>query len=709
MPSLFDLPLTRGSSSRDKDIVNKVKKQEVASSKYTAGVSIAVKGSGKLTDRIPALKAFVKSKFAGKEDEFLLIREEAKLKEYIDKAIENGVISIDTETTGLDPILDHIVGLCLYTPTLKAAYVPIHHISYITGAECRNQISVEFCREQMQRVVDSGIRTIFFNAPFDVRIIKNSLGVYITPYFDCSIAAHALYTEEPTYRLKPLHNKYCRGGEDEAYTFDELFDGLPFDIVPIDVAYLYASNDAVITYELYRFQAQYLEPDGCFYHNDDMEDLSNMFFNVEMKSMPTFIAMEETGTAIDYDHAERISKEYHDYDDKMSENLKSVIADYQDVINDYRRKNPACRLTDPINPESSVQLAIILYDILKLQSPDKKNPRGTGKEILEQIDHPLCKAILDVRRFKKVLSTYIDKIPEDAKRYPDHRIHCRFNQYGAATGRVSSNSPNLQNIPSNPFVLSDGTKIDSGHDIRQLFAASPGHVLMSCDYSGQEVRVTAHLSQDQKMIKAYKDGKDVYSEIAAISFNKPYEECCEFAPDGSKNPPECKARRGEAKKIVLGVLYGRGIPSIAEQLGKTPEEAQEIYNKVLSKFDGVKNFISDSEDMAVEKGYVTTVWGRRRNTPDMQLPVYEFTYRNGYNPNFDPLSDEEGSNEVPLETVKELTNKLLRCRRYADREALKARIRESGINIIDNSRKIGDARRQTINARVQGRLTAHLH
>ena len=111
---------------------------------------------------------------------------------------------------------------------------------------------------------------------------------------------------------------------------------------------------------------------------------------------------------------------------------------------------------------------------------------------------------------------------------------------------------NLQNIPSNPFVLSDGTKIDSGHDIRQLFAASPGHVLMSCDYSGQEVRVTAHLSQDQKMIKAYKDGKDVYSEIAAISFNKPYEECCEFAPDGSKNPPECKARRGEAKKIVLG-------------------------------------------------------------------------------------------------------------------------------------------------------------
>ena len=110
---------------------------------------------------------------------------------------------------------------------------------------------------------------------------------------------------------------------------------------------------------------------------------------------------------------------------------------------------------------------------------------------------------------------------------------------------------NLQNIPSRPFVLSDGTKIDSGHDVRQLFTASPGCILLSCDYSGQEVRVTAHLSQDQKMIQAYKDGKDVYSEIAALAFNTTYEECCEKRPDGTDNPAG-KARRGEAKKIVLG-------------------------------------------------------------------------------------------------------------------------------------------------------------
>ena len=142
-------------------------------------------------------------------------------------------------------------------------------------------------------------------------------------------------------------------------------------------------------------------------------------------------------------------------------------------------------------------------------------------------------------------------LPEEASKYPDKRIHGRFQQYGAETGRVASKNPNLQNIPSQPFVLSDGSKIDAGHDVRQLFKASPGYVLLSCDYSGQEVRVTAHLAKDEKMIQAYREGKDVYSEIAALAFNTTYEECCEYRPDGTANP-DGKARRGEAKKIVLG-------------------------------------------------------------------------------------------------------------------------------------------------------------
>lgn len=152
------------------------------------------------------------------------------------------------------------------------------------------------------------------------------------------------------------------------------------------------------------------------------------------------------------------------------------------------------------------------------------------------------------------------------------------------------------------------------------------------------------------------------------------------------------------------VLYGRGIPSIAEQLGKTVQEAQKIYDNVLAKFDGLAHFIEESEDMARQYGYVTTVWGRRRQLPDMQLPYYEFSYKNGFMPDFDPLSDDssEISTEVPEETCRVLTDKLLNCWGFKKREELKEKIRQKGLNIKDNTSYINRSKRQTVNARVQG-------
>ena len=698
MAGFFGLSSARSTKKRDQKLAKS------ASKTVQSSTAVKIKGSGTLLDKIQAIKSLVKSKFEGKEDELKLIVTEADLKEYIDKSIENGVISIDTETTGLDPILDQLVGICIYTPGLKAAYIPVNHISYITQIKCENQLPVEILTKYFQMLVDENVKTIWFNAPFDIRFLGNHINVWFTAYFDTSIASKCLNSAEPegSRTLKALHKKYCWGNRGEALTFGKLFENIPFNLVPIDVAYLYAASDAIYTYELYEFQAQYLEPDGIYYESHNMQRLSSLFFNVEMKSMVTFISMEQQGVCFDYDHAKKLSEQYHELADKVEQNLNTVCEPYMNKINDYRRTHPNCKLTDPINFGSPTQLAIILYDILGMKSPDVKNPRGTGVDILEQMDHPLCKAVLDNRAFSKVLSTYIDKLPEEASKYPDKRIHCKFNQYGADTGRVSSNSPNLQNIPSNPFVLSDGTKIDSGHDVRQLFTATPGYVLLSCDYSGQEVRVTAHLSNDQKMIKAYQDGKDVYSEIAALAFNTTYEECCEYRPDGTANP-DGKKRRGESKKIVLGILYGRGIPSIAEQLGKSVQDAQKIYDKVLSKFEGLAKFISDSEDMARELGYVETVWGRRRQLPDMQLPYYEFSYKSGYNPDFDPLNDDvEMSSEVPEDVVRTLTKKLLNCRSWKQRESLKEQIRNQGINIKDNSSFIAQAQRQCVNARVQG-------
>lgn len=547
MPGFFGLQSARSTKKKDQKLLKNTKPLQ------PSGTSVTLKGSGKLIDRIQAIQSLVKSKFEGKEDELKLITTEEDLDTYINKCIENNVISIDTETTGLDPILDKLVGICIYTPGLKAAYIPVNHVSYVTQIKCADQLPVDVITKYFQILVDHNVKTIWFNAPFDIRFLGNHINVWMTAYFDTSIASRCLNSDEPAGQktLKALHKKYCWGNRGEALTFGKLFEDIPFNLIPIKTAYLYAASDALYTYELYEFQAQYLEPTGIYYESHNMHKLSSLFFDIEMKSMPTFISMEQLGVSFDYEHAKNISEKYHKLSDKMAANLEEVCKPYMDQINDYRRTHPSCRLTDPINLLSPVQLPIILYDILGLKSPDKKNPRGTGKDVLSQIDHPIAKAVLDNRAFSKVLSTYIDKLPQVADQYPDKRIHCKFNQYGADTGRVSSDSPNLQNIPSKPFALSDGTKIDSGHDVRQLFKATPGYILLSCDYSGQEVRVTAHLSQDQKMIKAYEEGKDVYSEIAALAFNTTYEECREYRADGTFNP-DGKARRGEAKTIVLG-------------------------------------------------------------------------------------------------------------------------------------------------------------
>lgn len=696
MAGFFNLPSAKSTLKKDMNLAKKSKQAKTSN-------TITIKGGGSLMDKIQSIVTLVNSKFANKKDTFLLLRNEEEFAEYMDKCIENGVISIDTETTGLDPIENHIVGMCIYTPGMKAAYVPVAHISYITQAPIDNQLSKEFIKEQLQRLVDAEVKTIWFNAPFDVRFIKHSIGIQMPIYWDASIGARILNSSEPRggRGLKALHKRYCRHNEGEAFSFDKLFEGIPFDLIPVTTAYLYAANDAIITYELYEFQKYYLDPECEGYTKYNMEGPSYVFFDIEMASMPVFIEMEENGVEIDVEYAKTISVKYHEMSDRTKKRCDDVLKQYAEEIDAYRRATPGCKLTDPVNLDSPVQLAVLLYDVFKIPVVDKRNPRGTGADILEQIDHPIVAAILDNRFFNKQLSTYVDKIPELI--HADGRVHCKFNQYGADTGRVSSDSPNLQNIPSNPRKLTTGEKVDAGHDIRQFFSAPKGKVLLSCDYSGQEVRVTAHVSHDQKMIQAYVDNKDVYVEIASLSYGVPYEECLEHRPDGTTNP-EGKARRGSAKKIVLGILYGRQVASIAQQLGVSTKEAQAIYDKVLDSFPELAQFIQDAQEQARKYGYVSTIWGRRRQLPDMQLPLYEFTYTDGVPMDFDPLADDDAeiSTEVPLKLCEQWTNDLLNCRYYKSKLALLDKIRAQGISIKDNTMKVTDAERQCVNSIVQG-------
>lgn len=206
--------------------------------------------------------------------------------------------------------------------------------------------------------------------------------------------------------------------------------------------------------------------------------------------------------------------------------------------------------------------------------------------------------------------------------------------------------------------------------------------------------MAAFLSKDTGLLEAAKTGKDVYSSIAAIAFNKSYEECSEFNSDGSFNK-EGKERRSQAKVIVLGILYGRGTKALAQQLKCSIKEAENIYNEVLSIFTGLRQFKEDSEKMAREKGYVTTAWGRRRHLPDMQLPEYSIYYSK-------ERIERTGISVVSQQDLAYYSQSLSRVRNKQDRPAIIDAARAQGVIIRNNNAFIARATRQTVNARVQG-------
>lgn len=222
--------------------------------------------------------------------------------------------------------------------------------------------------------------------------------------------------------------------------------------------------------------------------------------------------------------------------------------------------------------------------------------------------------------------------------------------------------------------------------------------------SQQEPKVMTQMCGDPKMIKAYQEGKDLYAEIAALSFNTTYENCLEFRPDGTTNP-DGKNRRSQAKSILLGVLYGRGVPSIAEQLGTTTKKAQAIKDSVFKGFPAIPKFEEDSLDMAYEKGYVTTLWGRKRRLPDLQLPEYEFKWKDGAPLDDDlldfDLADEMVEPEVPEDIQRKYLKKLQNCY-FSQKRKIFEEANKEGIWIVDNGAKIADAQRQVVNSRIQG-------
>ena len=704
--SLFKDTFKRTTASK----ANDKKALEILSKKKNKKTPVATVVPKTIKQKVEYAKDLSLQVFGNKLDKIELVTDPNRIEQYLHNTLKNGILAVDTETNGLDRIDGKIAGICLYTPGEKGIYIPVGHVSYMTNQPLKDNVARETMENFFKVCNEHNVKYILHNAKFDMHILYWMIGVKIVPYWDTLIAGQLLNENEP-HGLKVLYQKYCVRADEEQQVakFNTLFNGIEFNSIPPSVGYMYAAFDPIMTYELYKFQEQYLDKEvGQYCYRKGLERVADVFREIEMPLIEVVFDMEVQGVDIDTELAKELKDKYTYYMNLAVDNFKAQIIELEvaGAFDELRVKHPdkfnkISELGDiNINIASNAQLVILFYDVLKLDPP--KGQRSVGEEQLKQLHHPLVDCILEYRGMSKLLSTYIEAIPNHIAK-KDGKLHANFNQYGAKTGRFSSSDPNLQNIPSKTKKLSDGTVIDAGHDIRQMFIAGEGNVIIGGDFSQQEPRCLAHMSQDENMINAYLHGKDLYATIASKLYNKPYEECKEFRPDGTVNP-EGKQRRSSVKPILLGIMYGRGVNSIAEQMNITKEEAQQVINDFYKQFPKVKEFVEFAQENARTYGFVETAWGRKRRLPNMQLDPIEITIEN---PNlistFNPLDFSSTENtEVSDEVYYKYLRLMNRAYGREAKEKVKQQAKAEGYKLVDNGGYIADAQRQCVNSIIQG-------
>lgn len=612
-----------------------------------------------------------------------VVFDKTELVKIVEMINDAGSVAIDTETMGLNPMQDDIVGVSLYCGSGLAYYIPINHVSLKNMRWDERQLSKNDIRECLDNI---SARVIMHNAGFDLRVLKHQLGLNLKVYWDTMIFNKLMTNGSgESNGLKNIYSKQV--GDEKFLSFDEYFGKVTFNYIPIELGYIYASMDALMTFEIYKQQLKMI--------NEEWEQALacyEVFRKIEMPIIRVVIEMEDAGVGVDLEYAKQLESIYNDKIEEAEREAHKELEPFEDEIRKYRLlKGADCKLTDPININSPLQIAIILYDILNIGVIDKKSPRGTGAGILEKIDMPFTNALLKVREHKKILTTYIETMPTLVNPNTG-RIHTQFNQLGAVTGRFSSENPNLQNIPS------------SNKDIRKIFTASAGCCFISCDYSSQEPRIVSQLSHDPVMIKAFTEGLDYYATLGSAAYKKSYEECREVWEDGSPNP-NGKVIRERAKRCYLGLCYGMMDTKLGEMLKISREEAYDLRQRVLRASPGLASLLDESVSMARRWGFVETYWGRRRYLPNAQLERYTFDFDKTKITTevFDPTDFESDSVvDIKDDLIKKYLVKLNKSKGFKQFLAICNEAREEGIKINDNSGLIAEAERQAVNTRVQG-------
>lgn len=578
------------------------------------------RNKNKLENALAVIQELVKFGRLHAEGEVETIRTPERLKEYMDHCKQSGEYVLDVETTGLDIYNDILVGICLYTPGETSAYVPFNHTD-LQNVRVADQMSEEQVRDiVIPYLQDQELRCINHNIKFDnKKLAWDWKQIIVNIYWDTLIAGYVLNENEP-HGLKPLYNKYILHGKGSSEDYGDLFEGIPFNYVPIEVATVYGANDGFKTYALYKFQAQYLRED---HPREDFRKMYYVFREVEMPLIPLCTDMEMRGVEIREDFAKELSEDFNKEMVEVEAKCDAYVEQFKQYILDHNNLMRLTKGTCKINYSSPQQVAALFYDIFKLRSVSRKEPRGTGDKIIQKFlstakkkdtkkSREFAEFLENYQRFKeikKLLGTYVDKIPQ-VKEPKINAVYTTYNQYGAKTGRFSSSDTvskiNLQNIPSKE------------KRIRKIFKARDGYKLVGGDFSQIEPRVLAFLSGDESMINAYKEGKDLYAIMGSQVYQLPYEDCREFYPDGTVNT-EGKHRRTTMKSVLLGIMYERGATAIGEQFNKSAEWAQQLIDNFYKSFPKINQYRLKIENMAETYGYVTTITGRKRRLPDMQL------------------------------------------------------------------------------------------
>lgn len=482
------------SKEKTKEIIKKAKTPKKAepmdADKAVASKRLSVK------EKIVIVQENVFRVLAKQVDNVSVIGDREAFHDYIDKAIAHGTLAVDTETNNsLDPLTCKLMGLCLYYPGAKQAYIPVNHVDPDTRERLPWQLTEKDIREEVQRVVDAKTYILMHNAKFDFQVLKCTCGVEIMADWDTEIAAK-LIDENEGATLKEQYVLHV-DPEQKKYKINQLFDKMEYAVFPPSVFALYAATDSMMTYRLYEYQRPIMESDG-------FKRIRELFEKIEMPCVAVVADMELTGVTLDLEYDKRLSVKYHKLLDDVNvrasaelERLKPQLdawrltpeANFREKLypsakecpdeeSALRRgyglrddggklyklaKSKAQQLADPPNLESDVQVSILLYDVLGAPTVNPKKPRAVGDDELEAIiakTHlPICFIIQELREVTKLINTYIDKLPKTMNER-DGRVHGHFNQYGAATGRLSSSNPNLQNIPSH------------NKEVRMLFKAS---------------------------------------------------------------------------------------------------------------------------------------------------------------------------------------------------------------------------------------------